>query len=311
MPLTILMNLMSMKKNTKKVIIIVGPTAIGKTALSIQIAQLLNTEIISCDSRQFYKELLVGAAPPSEQELSQVKHHFIQHLSVKEDYNAGTFELDAIAKIEELHQIKDTVVIVGGSGLYVNAICKGFDKMPETPTRIRTALNDEFHKKGIIWLQEKVKEIDPVFFENCDTKNPQRLLRALEIHEATGEKFSSFKSDTAKVRPFEIIKIGLTIDRALLYERINTRVDNMLENGLLEEVESLIPFQKKNALQTVGYKEIFAFYNNECTLEKAVENIKKNTRRFAKRQLTWFRKDENTKWFEPNQLDEIKRFIGV
>ncbi len=311
MPLTILMNLMSMKKNTKKVIIIVGPTAIGKTALSIKIAQLLNTEIISCDSRQFYKELLVGAAPPSEQELSQVKHHFIQHLSVKEDYNAGAFELDAIAKIEELHQKKDTVVIVGGSGLYVNAICKGFDKMPKIPTHIRTALNDEFHKKGIIWLQEKVKEIDPVFFESCDTKNPQRLLRALEIHKATGEKFSSFKSDTAKVRPFEIIKIGLTIDRALLYERINTRVDKMLENGLLEEVELLIPFQEKNALQTVGYKEIFAFYNNECSLEKAVENIKQNTRRFAKRQLTWFRKDENTKWFEPNQLDEIKRFIGV
>ncbi len=311
MPLTILMNLMSMKKNTKKVIIIVGPTAIGKTALSIKIAQLLNTEIISCDSRQFYKELLIGAAPPSEQELAQVKHHFIQHLSVKEDYNAGAFELDAIAKIEELHKIKDTIVVVGGSGLYVNAICKGFDKMPEIPINIRTSLNEEFSKKGIAWLQEEVQKIDPVFFESCDTQNPQRLLRALEVYKTTGERFSSFKSDTAKTRPFEIIKIGLTIDREVLYERINTRVDKMLENGLLEEVESLIPFQKKNALQTVGYKEVFSFYNNECTLEKAVENIKQNTRRFAKRQLTWFKKDENTKWFEPNQLDEIKRFIGV
>jgi tRNA dimethylallyltransferase len=183
--------------------------------------------------------------------------------------------------------------------------------MPEIPLDIRESLNEEFSKKGISWLQEKVKEIDPVFFENCDTKNPQRLLRALEVYKTTGERFSSFKSETTKKRPFEIVKIGLSTDRKVLYKRINTRVDKMLENGLLEEVESLIPFQHKNALKTVGYKEIFAFYNNECTLEKAVENIKQNTRRFAKRQLTWFRKDEKTKWFEPHQLDEIKRFIGV
>ena len=169
MPLTILMNLMSMKKSTKKVIIIVGPTAIGKTALSIKIAQLLNTEIISCDSRQFYKELLIGSAPPSPQELSQVKHHFIQHLSVKDDYNAGAFEVDAIAKIKELHQKNDTVVIVGGSGLYVNASCKGFDKMPEIPTHIRTTLNEDYHKKGITWLQKEVKKIDPIFFGIGDT----------------------------------------------------------------------------------------------------------------------------------------------
>ena len=311
MLLTILMNLMSMKKNTKRIIIIVGPTAIGKTALSIDIAKSLNTEIISCDSRQFYKELLIGAAPPSSKELATVKHHFIKHLSVNNDYNAGAFELDTIEKIEELHKTKDTIVIVGGSGLYVNAICKGFDKMPKIPLDIRESLNEEFSKKGISWLQEKVKEIDPVFFENCDTKNPQRLLRALEVYKTTGERFSSFKSETTKKRPFEIVKIGLSTDRKVLYKRINTRVDKMLENGLLEEVESLIPFQHKNALKTVGYKEIFAFYNNECTLEKAVENIKQNTRRFAKRQLTWFRKDEKTKWFEPHQLDEIKRFIGV
>jgi tRNA dimethylallyltransferase len=305
-----LMNLMRMN-STKRIIIIVGPTAIGKTALSIEIAKSLNTEIISCDSRQFYKELKIAAAPPSPKELATIKHHFIQHLSVKEDYNAGTFEIDAIAKIEKLHKIKDTIVIVGGSGLYVNAICKGFDKMPEIPINIRTTLNDKFKQKGIAWLQQEVEKIDPVFFESCDTQNPQRLLRALEVYKATGEIFSSFKSDTAKVRPFEIIKIGLTIDRALLYERINTRVDKMLENGLLEEVELLIPFQQKNALQTVGYKEIFAFYNNECTLEKAVENIKQNTRRFAKRQLTWFRKDKNIIWFEPDQISEIKIFIGV
>ena len=310
MPLTILMNLMSMN-STKKIIIIVGPTAIGKTALSIDIANSLNTEIISCDSRQFYKELLIGAAPPKPKELAAVKHHFIHNLSVANDYNAGTFEMDAIAKIEKLHKTKDSIVVVGGSGLYVNAICKGFDKMPEIPANIRTVLNNELDQKGIAWLQKEVEKIDPVFFESCDTQNSQRLLRALEVYKATGETFSSFKSDTTKIRPFDIIKIGLTIDRALLYERINTRVDKMLEDGLLEEVESLLPFQEKNALQTVGYKEIFSFYNNECTLEQAVANIKQNTRRFAKRQLTWFRKDKNTKWFEPHQLDEIKTFIGL
>jgi tRNA dimethylallyltransferase len=304
------MNSMNMKKNTKRVIIIVGPTAIGKTALSIELAKSLNTEIISCDSRQFYKELKIGAAPPNPTELAQVKHHFIHNLSVANDYNAGVFELDAIAKIKELHKTKDTVIIVGGSGLYVNAICKGFDKMPAIPTHIRTALNNELEEKGLAWIQKEVAIIDPIFFNNCDTQNPQRLLRALEVYRETGETFSSFKSDTPKIRPFEIIKIGLTIDRELLYKRINNRVDQMMENGLLEEVESLIPFQDKNALQTVGYKEIFSFFNNESTLERAIENIKQNTRRFAKRQLTWFRKDANTNWFEPNQLDAIKKLIS-
>ena len=307
----ILMNLKSMKKNTKKIIIIVGPTAIGKTALSIELANALNTEIISCDSRQFYKELKIGSAPPNAKELAAAKHHFIQHLSVTEDYNAGEFEMNAIAKIKELHKTKDTIIVVGGSGLYVNAICKGFDKMPEISEEIRTKLNSKLKEKGIVWLQNEVKKVDPDFYATCDQQNPQRLLRALEIFIATGETFSSLKSATPKKRPFEIIKIGLTTEREILYKRTNTRVDKMLENGLLEEVESLISFQQKNALQTVGYKEIFAFYNNECTLEKAVENIKQNTRRFAKRQLTWFRKDKNTKWFEPDQISDIKMFIGL
>ena len=307
----ILMNLKSMKKNTKKIIIIVGPTAIGKTALSIELANALNTEIISCDSRQFYKELKIGSAPPNAKELAAAKHHFIQHLSVTEDYNAGEFEMNAIAKIKELHKTNDTIIVVGGSGLYVNAICKGFDKMPEISEEIRTKLNSKLKEKGIVWLQNEVKKVDPDFYATCDQQNPQRLLRALEIFIATGKTFSSYKSATPKERPFEIIKIGLTTEREILYKRINTRVDKMLENGLLEEVESLISFQQKNALQTVGYKEIFAFYNNECTLEKAVENIKQNTRRFAKRQLTWFRKDKKTTWFEPHQINEIRTFIGL
>jgi tRNA dimethylallyltransferase len=307
----ILMNLKSMKKNTKKIIIIVGPTAIGKTGLSIELANALNTEIISCDSRQFYKELKIGSAPPSSKELAEAKHHFIHHLSVTDDYNAGEFEVNAIAKIKELHKTKNTIIVVGGSGLYVDAICKGFDKMPEIPDQIRIKLNLKLDVKGLVWLQDELKKVDPNFYATCDHQNPQRLLRALEVFIATGEPFSSYKSAKPKHRPFEIIKIGLTTEREILYNRINTRVDQMLENGLLEEVESLIPFQHKNALQTVGYKEIFAFYNNDCTLEKAVENIKRNTRRFAKRQLTWFRKDKETTWFEPHQISEIKTFIGL
>jgi len=310
-PLMILMNLKSMKKNTKKIILIVGPTAIGKTVVSIELANALNTEIISCDSRQFYKELKIGAAPPNAKELVAAKHHFIHHLSVTEDYNAGEFEINAIAKIKELHKTKDTIIVVGGSGLYVDAICKGFDKMPEIHDKIRIKLNSKLNKQGLVWLQDEVKKVDPTFYATCDQQNPQRLLRALEVFTATGEPFSSYKSAKPKVRPFEIIKIGLTTEREILYKRINTRVDEMLENGLLEEVESLIPFQLRNALQTVGYKEIFAFYNNDSTLEKAVKNIKQNTRRFAKRQLTWFRKDKNTTWFEPHQISEIKTFIGV
>ena len=305
------MNLKSMKKNNKKIILIVGPTAIGKTKLSIELANALNTEIISCDSRQFYKELKIGSAPPNAKERAAAKHHFIHHLSVTEDYNAGEFEINAIAKIKELHKTKDTIIAVGGSGLYIDAICKGFDKMPEIPDQIRIKLNLKLKEKGLMWLQNEVKKVDPNFYTICDQQNPQRLLRALEIFIATSKTFSSYKSATPKERPFEIIKIGLTTEREILYKRINTRVDKMLENGLLEEVESLIPFQQKNALQTVGYNEIFAFYKNECTLEKAVENIKQNTRRFAKRQLTWFRKDKNIIWFEPNQISKIKTFIGL
>ena len=300
-----------MKKNTKKIIIIVGPTAIGKTKLSIDLANALNTEIISCDSRQFYKELKIGSAPPTSKELETAKHHFIQHLSVTKDYNAGEFEINAIAKIKEIHKTKDTIIIVGGSGLYVDAICKGFDKMPEVHDQMRIKLNSKLKEKGMVWLQKEVRKVDPYFYASCDQQNPQRLLRALEVFIATGQPFSSYKSAKPKDRPFKIIKIGLNIEREILYKKINLRVDRMLENGLLEEVESLIPFQSKNALQTVGYKEIFAFYNNKITLEKAVENIKQNTRRFAKRQITWFRKDKNTTWFKPDQINEIRTFIGL
>ena len=295
----------------KKVIFIVGPTAIGKTALSIEIAKALKTEIISCDSRQFYKELVIGTAPPNNKELSQVKHHFIHSLSITKEYNAGIFEKDAIKLINQIHKKKDVIIIVGGSGLYVDAICKGFDKIPEVPHNIRSNINKLFKEKGLIWLQEKVQSVDPEFYKNCDTNNSQRLIRALEIFKSHNKSLSSFKTESYKERPFEIIKIGLNTNRELLYKKINTRVDNMIEKGLVDEVSSLLKYQHLNALQTVGYKEIFAFINHETTLEEAIKNIKQNTRRFAKRQLTWFRKDVTIKWFEPHQFSEIKKIIGL
>ena len=299
-----------MTLNTKKVIFIVGPTAIGKTELSIELAKTLKTEIISCDSRQFYKELKIGSAPPSKKERSEVKHHFIHNLSVREDYNAGQFEIDAIKLLAKLHKTNDTIIAVGGSGLYVDAICKGFDPLPKISKQTRDQVTFEYHSKGLTWLQNQVKKIDPELYSNYDTNNPQRLLRALEVFKETGKMFSSFKSNTIKERPFEILKIGLNIERSILYDRINKRVYLMMENGLLEEVNSLVNFQDRNGLQTVGYKEIFTFLNDECTLQKAVENIKQNSRRFAKRQLTWFRKDKAIKWFEPQQLIEIKKLIS-
>lgn len=299
-----------MKRNTKRVIFIIGPTAIGKTQLSIELAKTLNTEIISCDSRQFYKELKIGSAPPNDQELSEIKHHFIQNLSVIDNYSAGQFEIDAIKLIKELHKTNNTIIAVGGSGLYIDAICKGFNKIPEVSEKTRVQVISDYKNNGLDWLQEQVRNIEPELYADYDNNNPQRLLRVVEIFKETGNKLSSFKTKEIKERPFEIIKIGLNTQRNILYEHINKRVDKMMKDGLFKEIKSLVSFQEKNALQTVGYKELFAYLNNECTLDEATKNIKKNTRRFAKRQLTWFNKDKEIRWFEPNQLIEIKKFIS-
>ena len=299
-----------MTLNTKKIIFIVGPTAIGKTKLSIQLAKKLKTEIISCDSRQFYKELKIGTATPNKAELSEVKHHFIHNMSVNKEYNAGKFEIDAINLIEKLHQMYDTIIAVGGSGLYIDAICKGFDKIPKISRTTRIQVTSEYQKKGLNWLQEQVKNVDPELYSNYDISNPQRLLRALEVYRETGKNISSFKSYKIKSRPFKVIKIGLNTERNILYNRINKRVDLMMKDGLVEEVRSLLKLQSKNALQTVGYAEIFAFLNNECTLETAIKNIKRNTRRFAKRQITWFRRDKDISWFTSNQVIEIQKLIS-
>ena len=299
-----------MNLNSKKVIFIIGPTAIGKTKLSIDLAKIFSCEIISCDSRQFYKELKIGSAPPDKLELTKIKHHFIQNLSVEEDYSAGQFEIDAMERIKKIHKKNNLVLMVGGSGLYIDAICKGLDKIPKISKKFRKEINEEYENKGLIWLQEKVKKIDPEFYVNNDCNNPQRLLRTLELFTQTGKNLSSFQTKKTKKRPFKIIKIGLNTKREILYNRINKRVDNMIDKGLLKEVNSLINFQHKNALQTVGYKEIFKFLDKKCSFEEAIDAIKQNTRRFAKRQLTWFRKDKEIKWFEPNELNEIKKFIS-
>ena len=290
---------------TKKLIVLLGPTASGKTSLSIEIAQKLNTEILSCDSRQFYKELKIGAAPPSKEELAIVKHHFVHHLSINENYSIGQFEKDAIKKITELFKAHNYLLLVGGSGLYIDAICNGIDNIPNISNNVREKINNEYEKKGITWLQEKIKKIDPEFYKSVDINNPQRLKRCYEVFHETGKRFSTFHKKEKKKRNFEIVKIGIKTDREQLYKKINSRVDKMIKNGLVNEAELLKKFRKKNALNTVGYKELFNYFDQNIELDIAIEEIKKNTRRLAKRQLTWFRKDKNINWYLKSEKNEI------
>jgi tRNA dimethylallyltransferase len=278
-------------------ITIVGPTAIGKTALSIQLAKYFNTDIISCDSRQFFKEMTIGTAVPNTDELAAAKHHFIQNRSIFEDYNVGEFERDALAKLDELFQKNPIQIMVGGSGLYIDAVLKGLDYFPEVDAQIRETLTLKLEDEGITSLQNQLKELDLETYNTIAIDNPRRLLRALEICIGSGIPYSTFKNKPKEPRNFTSIKIGLTADRALIYSRINERVDVMLENGLLEEAKELHQYKKLNALQTVGYRELFSYFDDEFTKEFAISEIKKNTRRFAKRQVTWFQKDLETLWF--------------
>lgn len=283
---------------TNTLISIVGPTAIGKTALSIKLAQHFNTEIISADSRQFYKEMNIGTAVPSAEELSAVNHHFIQHRSIKDIYTVGDFERDAISAIKDIHQNNPVAVMVGGSGLYVKAVTKGLDDFPDVNANIRIELNKRFEDIGIESLQNQLKELDPVAYKTIAIDNPQRLVRALEICIGIGKPYSSFLTNPEKKRQFKTISIGLKAERQTIYDRINQRVDKMIENGLLEEAKSLLPYKNLNALNTVGYKELFQYFEGNSTLDFAISEIKKNTRRFAKRQLTWFKKDDSIAWFD-------------
>ncbi|MEH1008171.1 MULTISPECIES: tRNA (adenosine(37)-N6)-dimethylallyltransferase MiaA [unclassified Winogradskyella] len=282
----------------KIVISVVGPTAIGKTALSIKLAQHFKAKIISADSRQFYKEMSIGTAVPSVEELNAAPHHFIQHKSIDENYNVGDFERDAISKIKELHKDNPIVIMVGGSGLYVKAVTKGLDYFPEVDSNIRENLNLQLEKEGLNTLQEQLNVLDPEAFKTIAVDNPQRVIRALEICIGTGKPYTSFLTNPEKNRDFKTISIGLNAERSVIYDRINQRVDLMIENGLLEEAKALLPKKHLNALNTVGYKELFEYFEGNDSLDFAVSEIKKNTRRFAKRQLTWFRKDDAIKWFD-------------
>ncbi len=293
----------------KFLVVIAGPTAIGKTALSIELAQHYNTQIISADSRQFYKEMKIGTAVPADEELTIVPHHFIAHLSIKNEYNAGMYETDALKKIDELFREHDVVLLTGGSGLFIDAVCNGFDTFDEIPKEIREEINQLYEKKGLEWLQEEVKKCDPEYYSKADTKNPHRLIRALEVCRGTGKPYSSFKTGQKKERPFTTIKVLLNTERAIVYERINKRTDEMMKKGWLEEAKQLFPFRHLNALNTVGYKELFQHLEEKISLEKAVELIKQNTRRYAKRQLTWFRNDVEFTEFLPEDKDKIIAFI--
>lgn len=284
--------------NKKYLLVVVGPTAIGKTSLGIALAAHFKTEVISADSRQFYKEMTIGTAVPSEEELQAAKHHFIQHISVSENYSVGDFERDALERLDLLFREKNIAVMVGGSGLYVDAVVYGLDEFPEVDPEIRNTLNERLEISGIEVLQEELKEKDPDYYSAVDLQNPHRLIRALEICIGTGRPYSSFRKEKISVRPFETIFIGLTAPREVVYERINERVHLMMEAGLLEEVKQLESRKQLNALNTVGYKELFKFLEGEWDLETAVAEIKKNTRRFAKRQFTWFKKNEHIHWFE-------------
>ena len=301
--------MMKKMNTTKKLVVILGPTACGKTELSIDIAKKIKTEIISCDSRQFYKELKIGSAPPSQKELKQIKHHFIHNLSINEDYNIGQFENDAINLILKLFNSYDTLILVGGSGLYIDAVCNGVDPIPNTPKEIREKVNIDFDSKGIEWLKQKIKEVDPEFYEKADKNNPQRLKRCLEVFLATGKKISSFHKKKKKKRDFEIIKIGIKTEREKLYKKINDRADKMIEDGLIEEARKLFKYRDLNALNTVGYKELFDYINNNNEIEDTVELIKRNTRRFAKRQITWFTKDKTINWFLKSEKNKIVDLI--
>ncbi len=282
----------------KHLICVVGPTAIGKTALAIQLAQAFNTEIISADSRQFYKEMYVGTAVPSEVELAAIPHHFIHNKSIFDDYSVGNFEREALQKLDELFEHHDVVILAGGSGLYVDAVVNGLDDFPVVASEIREQLQLDLDAKGIEMLQRELQEIDPVSYETIDIQNKHRLLRALEIFRATEKPFSSFLKKKLVKRNFTTFYIGLTAERDTIYERINRRVDLMLTAGLIEEAKQLHVHKRLNALQTVGYKELFAWFDGNISKEEAITEIKKNTRRFAKRQGTWFRKNEVIHWFD-------------
>ncbi len=286
-------------------IVIAGPTAVGKTSVAIEVAQALDTHILSCDSRQFYQEMNIGTAKPTKEELATAPHHFINSLSVTETYSVGDYERDALAKLEELFQTHDKVILTGGSGLFIKAVCEGLDQFPEVPVSVREEVEQLYEEKGIRILQQELQQVDPTYYAQVDLSNPHRLIRALSVYWASGQPFSSFRGQEKQERSFEPIYILLEREREELYDRINQRVDRMLEAGLEEEVRSLLPYRNYTALQTVAYQEFFDYFDEKTDHEECVRLIKRNTRRYAKRQLTWFRKQAHWQRFHPNKEAEV------
>ena len=290
-------------------IIICGPTGIGKTKVAIEAAQALQCEIISADSRQIYKEMSIGTAVPSDSELAVVRHHFIKTHSIHTYYNASMFEVEVLEFLEDHFKQKNCIIMVGGSGLYIDAVCKGIDELPTIEKEVRIKWQEIFKNKGLEFLQEQVRENDPEYFSSADIQNPKRLLKAIEVFEMTGKPYSSFLKKKPQERSFSILKIGLNTKREVLYERINQRVDRMMEAGLTEEAKKLYPYRKLTPLNTVGYKELFEHFDGKLTLEKAREQIQNHSRAYARRQLTWFRRDKDIKWYEPQNTEYIIQYI--
>ena len=291
--------------NKNTLIVIAGPTASGKTAFSIELAKALNTVILSADSRQFYKEMSIGTAAPTEEELSQVKHYFVHHISIEDKYDVADYERDVLKLLDELFKTHDAVIMTGGSGLFIDAVCNGIDAMPDVEPEIREKVQKLYDEGGLKALQDEVQRLDPEYFAIVDQQNPRRLQRALEMCYQTGQPFSSFRSGNTVHRDFDIKKYALLWDRQALIERIDKRVDMMMKQGLLDEAKALYPKRHLNALNTVGYKELFAYFDGQCTLEEAVEQIKIHTRQYAKRQMTWLRKDTSYQWITPDELPTL------
>lgn len=297
---------------TKKNVLIVlsGPTAVGKTSFSIELAEKYYTNIISADSRQFFKELQIGTAVPSCEEQQKIKHHFVQNMSIKDYYNAYSFEKDTLNLLQELFKINNIQLMVGGSGMYIDAVCKGIDYMPDIDEELRASLIKKLEDEGLESLRADLKNLDPEFYNQADLNNKQRILRALEVCKQTGKPYSSFRKSKAKKRDFQIIKIALNMDREKLYERINLRVDLMIKEGLIDEAKSVKEFRGQYALKTVGYRELFSYFDGEYDLERAVELIKRNTRHYARRQISWINRDKEYKWFYPEDKNLIAEYIN-
>ena len=298
-----------MRHPEKTLIVLVGPTASGKTDIAISLARHFNTEVISADSRQFYREIPIGTATPSKDQLKKVKHHFIGHLSVKQEYNVSRFERDVLNLLAELFKTKDTVIMTGGSGLYINGVCKGIDELPDPDPQLRSGLDKLFQDEGIVALQEKMTILDSEYFEIVDRSNPKRLMRAIEVCLQTGMTYTALRQNQPKKRDFRIIKIGLEVARPILAERINERANEMLESGWMEEARSVHHLKHFNSLNTVGYKELFDYFDGNWDFDTAIEKIKTNTRRYAKRQMTWFRKDSDITWFKPEEVGEMIGYL--